>query len=80
MEEQTLAFHRAVRAGYLELATAEPQRWLLVDAAQAVDAVQQTIWQRVEPFCLTALQDRALNERVQKRLIDTGAQHEPERG
>jgi dTMP kinase len=75
MEEQTLAFHRAVRAGYLKLATAEPQRWLHVNAAQAVDSVQQAIWQRVEPFCLAALQERG-----QRESLDLSVQHEPERG
>lgn len=50
MEEQTLAFHRAVRCGYLELAAAEPDRWLVVDARDAVDVVRRRIWQRLEPL------------------------------
>lgn len=46
MEEKTLAFHEAVRAGYLALA-ASSSRWLVVDAAQPVDGVAERIWERV---------------------------------
>ncbi len=75
MEEQTLAFHQAVRAGYLELASADPRRWLLVDAAQTVDAVKQAIWQRVEPFCGASLQEPSL-----QGSLDMSVQHESEQG
>jgi len=34
-----LAFHRRVRAGFLELASAEPERFVVVDAARDVDLV-----------------------------------------
>ena len=34
-----LAFHRRVRSGFLELASQEPERFLVVDAARGVDAV-----------------------------------------
>ncbi|MFZ2359932.1 MAG: dTMP kinase [Anaerolineae bacterium] len=43
MEQETLAYHQRVRAGYVQMAAAEPGRWLLVDAAQAVDAVQAVL-------------------------------------
>lgn len=32
-------FHRRVREGYLEMAAADPDRWIVVDAAGAVDEV-----------------------------------------
>lgn len=48
MEEKALAFHQTVRAGYLELAAAEPKRWLVVDAAQSIDAVHAAILTRVQ--------------------------------
>ncbi len=35
-----LAFHRRVRAGYHELAAAEPDRWVIVDANQPPELVQ----------------------------------------
>jgi dTMP kinase len=47
MEQETLAYHQRVRAGYLAMAAAEPGRWLLVDAGQAVDAVQAVVQARV---------------------------------
>ncbi len=47
MEREQLAFHERVRQGYLALAAAEPQRWLVVDAAQTIAAVQKSIQARV---------------------------------
>jgi dTMP kinase len=34
-----LSFHQRVRAGFLEMATAEPERWVVVDADRDQDAV-----------------------------------------
>ncbi|MCP6756447.1 dTMP kinase, partial [Klebsiella pneumoniae] len=34
-----LDFHRRVRAGFLELAAAEPSRFVVVDATRSVDEV-----------------------------------------
>lgn len=42
-EEYDLAFHRRVRAGYLALAKAEPQRWRIIDAAAPWQAVQDSL-------------------------------------
>ena len=53
MEEKAIAFHQAVRAGYLELAAAEPDRWLVVDAAQPVDAVHAAILTRLQSLIAT---------------------------
>lgn len=39
LDDYQLDFHRRVRAGYLELIAAEPDRWLVVNAAQPLDAV-----------------------------------------
>jgi dTMP kinase len=47
-----LAFHQAVRAGYLELAAAEPNRWLVIDAAQSIDAVHAAILARVQALAI----------------------------
>ena len=46
-EQETTAFHQRVREGYLELATAEPRRWLVVDATQSRRQIADIIWQRV---------------------------------
>jgi dTMP kinase len=40
------AFHRRVHKGYLALAKAEPERWLLLDASQSVDELAEAIWNR----------------------------------
>jgi dTMP kinase len=45
MDAYTLAFHRRVRQGYLELAHADPGRWVIVDASQPPDAVQAAMRQ-----------------------------------
>lgn len=38
-ERHDRAFHERVRAGYLEMAAAEPRRWRVVDAGQALDGL-----------------------------------------
>ncbi len=40
LDLETGGFHRRVRAGYHQLAQAEPNRWLIVNADQSVDQVQ----------------------------------------
>jgi dTMP kinase len=47
LDAYQLSFHQHVRAGFLELAQAEPDRWVTVDAAQTPDAVQAAIRQVV---------------------------------
>jgi dTMP kinase len=46
-EQEDIAFHQRVREGYLKLAQAEPERWLIVDATQSRKKIAQTIWGRV---------------------------------
>jgi len=43
LDAQSLAFHRRVREGYQALAAAEPARWVVVDAARPLEAVQAAI-------------------------------------
>ncbi len=45
-EEEAISFHENVRAGYLELARLEPQRFKIIDASRSVREVQTEI-QRV---------------------------------
>ena len=47
MDRLDLDFHQRVRAGYLEMAQAEPDRWLVVDAHDPVEEVQQQIRMRL---------------------------------
>jgi dTMP kinase len=46
-EREALAFHGRVRDGFLALAAAEPDRWLVVDAAQPPAVVTDAIWARL---------------------------------
>ncbi len=48
MEREQQAFHQRVREGFLALAAAEPSRWLVLDALQPVDQLQQLVRRRVE--------------------------------
>ncbi|MCE7861837.1 MAG: dTMP kinase [Chloroflexi bacterium CFX2] len=40
LDAYTVEFHHRVRAGYLEMVRAEPNRWVVVDAGQAWESVQ----------------------------------------
>ena len=48
LEAEPLAFHQRVRAGFLALAAAAPDRYLVIDATLAKDAVHDRIRARVE--------------------------------
>ena len=40
MEQKEIDYHERVRAGYLAMAAAEPDRWVVIDATQNLDIVQ----------------------------------------
>ena len=46
-ELEGLSFHRRVSDGYLKMAAAEPDRWLVIDASLPKDRVAEIIWDRV---------------------------------
>ena len=46
-ESESLAFHTRVRRGYLDMAKAEPKRWLVVDGRLPRKVIESTIWARV---------------------------------
>ena len=48
MESQPLDFHERVRATYLELASADPTRYLGIDAEQSTEAISIAIQRRCE--------------------------------
>lgn len=43
-------FRQRVRDGFLTLARAEPERWIVIDATRSVDEVAHQIWDRVVPL------------------------------
>jgi dTMP kinase len=47
LDREEAAFHQRVRAGYLELAAAEPERIVVVDGTAPVDAVRAAILEAV---------------------------------
>jgi dTMP kinase len=49
-ENESLAFHEKVRAGYLELAKREPQRFRIIDAGRSADHVFAEISKALAPF------------------------------
>ena len=49
-ERRGAAFHDRLRAGYLAIARAEPQRCVVVDGERGADAIAAEIWARVEPL------------------------------
>ncbi len=52
LDAYALAFHQRVRQGFLELAQAEPQRWVVIDASLPLAEVQERI--RAEVFARLA--------------------------
>lgn len=47
LDAKEIAYHEKVRVGFLELAKAEPARWVVVDGTRSVDQVQNEIRARV---------------------------------
>jgi len=46
-ELEDLSFHRRVREGYVKMAAAEPDRWLVIDASLSKGKIAEIIWDRV---------------------------------
>ena len=51
MEAESQAFHTRIRAGFLELAAQEPERWAIVEAGGCVENVTGEVWKAVERKC-----------------------------
>ena len=53
MEQKELAYHERVRAGYLAMAAAEPERWIVLDAthdeAELQEHIRQLVLARLDP-------------------------------
>lgn len=47
-EREEFPFHLKVREGYLALAGANPDRWLVVDASLSEEKVREIVWSRVK--------------------------------
>lgn len=49
MEQESLAFHQRVRSGFLELAAADADRYLVLDATRPADELAATVRDRLAP-------------------------------
>jgi len=49
MEQEDQSFFNQVRRGYLQVAEANPDRFLVLDASQAIATLQTKIWNAVKP-------------------------------
>jgi dTMP kinase len=47
LESESIEFHNRVRQEYLQLASLDPERYLVVDARKSVDEIHQEIINRV---------------------------------
>lgn len=47
LDQEPVEFHRRVRQGYLALAAAEPDRWLVLDALRSIEEIQREIQEAV---------------------------------
>lgn len=48
LDQEEVAFYQRVREGYLVMAAADPQRWLVVDARLPKREVSRIIWAKIE--------------------------------
>jgi dTMP kinase len=48
LDAYTVEFHKRVRAGYLEMVKQEPDRWVVVDAGQKWESVQEELRKVIE--------------------------------
>jgi dTMP kinase len=46
-ELEKLSFHRRVREGYLKMAAAEPDRWLVINASLPERKISEIVWEKV---------------------------------
>jgi dTMP kinase len=56
-EEETLQFHRELRAAYREIAEGEPDRCVLIEASQGPDVVAVHVWMAVQQRLLRPLRE-----------------------
>jgi dTMP kinase len=71
MDQQELAFHRRVRQGYLQMVAAEPERWVVIEAAEPADAAQRAIRAEVEAK-LKAVGQKPAASKIEIAQVDSG--------
>jgi dTMP kinase len=54
-DSEEISFHRRIREGYLNLASKEPGRWLVLQAGLPVNKLSQLTWERIQPLIARGL-------------------------
>jgi dTMP kinase len=74
IEGESVEFHERVRQGFLRLASAQPEHYLVLDARRPIDEVAAQIRERVEPLLEQAKRERSGTEDERRH----GEQKHPE--
>ena len=61
-ESKGMAFHEAVRAGFLKLAHAEPERFMVIDASRNEKVIHDDIIAQLEPKLRALMAENEANE------------------
>ncbi len=51
-EREEFGFHQRVREGYLKMAAADPERWVVIDASLPEFRIAELTWERVRDFLI----------------------------
>ena len=70
IEAESEEFHGRVRAMFLRLAAAQPERYLVVDASKPVDEIESLVRERVTPLLAQAVRGGATQ--VMEAVSDPG--------
>ena len=49
-ESEESAFHDRVQQGYQALVTADPEKWVIIDASLPMKQVSMLVWQKIQPI------------------------------
>jgi dTMP kinase len=73
LESEPAAFHQRVRAGFLALAAAAPARYLVVDAAQAPEAVTTVVRHRLDQLLPLSAQEIEARAEAERKAAEEAA-------
>ncbi|HSA49587.1 MAG TPA: dTMP kinase [Yinghuangia sp.] len=79
LESEPQSFHHMVRSAFLDLAAADPDRYLVVDAAQEPDAVTTTIRHRLDRELPVSEQEKRQAEELARREREEEERRKAER-
>ena len=74
MDDQAVAFHQRVRQGYLDMAAAEPARWLVIDAAESVENIHDRVYQHIRALLQASGESHRARRRASQPSTTQGEQ------